>query len=45
MDPVLKRVVYASDPVDLWLWHNGPERTFLVYAMELLRRKVERGTG
>src|SRR5262249_53593744 len=30
-DPVLKRTVRVSAPLDAWLWHNGPERIFLVY--------------
>jgi hypothetical protein len=34
-DPMLKERVTLSAPVDAWLWHNGPERIFLVYAMEL----------
>jgi hypothetical protein len=37
IDPMLRRAVRASAPVDAWLWQNGPERVFLVYAMELSR--------
>jgi hypothetical protein len=37
-DPALCRIVSTSPVLDAWLWHNGPERTFLVYALELLRR-------
>jgi hypothetical protein len=36
-DPVLKRLARVSPPVDVWLWNNGAERTFLVYALELER--------
>jgi len=34
-DPVLNRSTTLSEPLAAWLWHNGPERIFLVYAMEL----------
>jgi hypothetical protein len=37
IDPMLHRAVRATAPVDAWLWQNGPERVFLVYAMELER--------
>ena len=36
-DPVLRRLVRVSPPVDAWLWQNGTERTYLVYALELER--------
>jgi hypothetical protein len=36
-DPVLRRIAKLSAPVDVWLWQNGAERTFLVYALELER--------
>lgn len=36
-DPVLRRLATLSPPFDTWLWQNGPERTFLVYALELAR--------
>jgi hypothetical protein len=36
-DPVLQRLARVSPPVDVWLWKNGAERTFLVYALELER--------
>lgn len=36
-DSILRRVVRMAAPVDVWLWHNGPERVFLVYALELTR--------
>ena len=36
-DPVLRRLARVSPPVDAWLWQNGTERTFLVYAIELER--------
>jgi hypothetical protein len=39
-DPMLKSTVTASPPLDAWLWHNGPERVFLVYALELRRALV-----
>lgn len=34
-DPVLSRSITLSEPLAAWLWHNGPERIFLVYATEL----------
>jgi hypothetical protein len=37
-DPVLKRTFGPSQRSAPWLWHNGPDRTFLVYALELERR-------
>lgn len=36
-DPALSVLVKASPVLDAWLWQNGPERSFLVYALELLR--------
>jgi len=37
-DPVLKRDL-APDPIhDVWLWQQGPARTFLVYAQHFGRR-------
>lgn len=36
-DPALRAMVTRRDLVDAWLWQNGPERTFLVYALELSR--------
>jgi hypothetical protein len=37
-DPALSVLVTVSPVLDAWLWQNGPERTFLVYALELARR-------
>ena len=36
-DPVLRRLARVSSPFDVWLWKNGTERTYLVYALELER--------
>jgi hypothetical protein len=36
-DPMLRRTITMSAPTDAWLWQNGPERAFLVYAIELRR--------
>jgi len=36
-DPVLRRLARVSPPLDVWLWKNGAERTFLVYTLELER--------
>jgi len=36
-DPVLRRLALLSSPFDVWLWKNGTERTYLVYALELER--------
>jgi len=41
IDPLLKRTVRASGPIDVWLWHNGPKDLFLVYAIELQRLMPE----
>jgi hypothetical protein len=40
-DPVLQRSVEMSTPLAAWIWKNGPERVFLVYAAEL--RPLVRG--
>jgi hypothetical protein len=37
-DPTLKRTVTSNKPQAVWLWEQGPNRTFLVYAMDLVRR-------
>lgn len=37
-DPVLAQRASLSQPVDAWLWRNGPTRTFLVYGSELRHR-------
>jgi len=36
-DPTLSRHATLSPPLEAWLWRNGPEARFLVYAMELRR--------
>jgi len=36
-DPVLRRAFQPFGVSDAWLWKNGPETTFLVYASELRR--------
>jgi hypothetical protein len=36
-DPMLKRELGFAHLTDVWLWHNGPLRTYLVYALELQR--------
>jgi len=40
-DPVLRPRAVLSDPIDAWLWTNGPVRTFLVYAVELRGRPAQ----
>ena len=35
VDPVLAQTVRAPRPVETWFWHNGPDRVFLVYAIDL----------
>jgi hypothetical protein len=37
-DPFLARFATLSPPLGAWLWMNGNERRFLVYALELTRR-------
>jgi hypothetical protein len=39
-DPVLQGAVEMSEPVDAWLWQNGPDRIFLVYALDLRARPM-----
>ena len=36
-DPLLAGAFPAFDVSDAWLWRNGPETKFLVYASELQR--------
>jgi len=36
-NPALKRDWSSRFPVGPWLWHNGPERIFLVYGFEISR--------
>jgi len=36
-DPVLSTQAKLSPPLSAWLWRNGPDARFLVYAMELRR--------
>jgi hypothetical protein len=36
-DPELSRAVRLEPIHDAWLWRNGPERTFLTYALEFER--------
>jgi hypothetical protein len=37
-DPVLKPDTELSEPLDAWLWQNGPEHRFLVYALGMSRK-------
>jgi hypothetical protein len=37
-DPSLSRELAPGQLADVWIWQNGPRRTFLVYALELARR-------
>jgi hypothetical protein len=41
IDPVLARATRMSPPLDVWLWQNGLDRLFLVYAVELTRFETE----
>jgi hypothetical protein len=43
-DPILRREVTVNEQPHVWLWHNGPLRVFLVYALEL-RRNVGLAAG
>ncbi len=38
-DPWLRRHAVLSPPLSAWLWQNGPDSTFLVYALELTRQR------
>ena len=37
-DPQLATRYAVRFPVGPWLWHNGPDQTYLVYALEIIRR-------
>jgi len=37
-DAVLAKQATLSPPLAAWLWRNGPDARFLVYAMELQRK-------
>ncbi len=37
-DPALKRQVELGAIADVWLWRQGPQRTFMVYALDIKRR-------
>jgi hypothetical protein len=37
-DPQLKTAFSTRFPVGPWLWHNGPEHTYLVYGLEISAR-------
>jgi hypothetical protein len=37
-DPILGRAIELSEPLDAWLWQNGPDTSFIVYALELSQR-------
>lgn len=43
-DPTLSRAFSVRVPLGPWLWRNGPERTFLVYGLELAPREDGRGS-
>ncbi|MBC8131759.1 MAG: hypothetical protein H7X95_02160, partial [Deltaproteobacteria bacterium] len=43
-DPVLAAAFNVRFPVGPWLWHNGPERIFLVYGMEISSKAGEAQT-
>ena len=36
-DPALKRDYAVRFPVGPWIWHDGPDKTYLVYALEITR--------
>ena len=36
-DPDWKSRFAVGSPIGPWLWHNGPEHTYLVYALEITR--------
>lgn len=37
-DPHISERGIIEDPLQAWLWHNGPHRTFLVYALSMAIR-------
>jgi len=44
-DPVLATQFAVRFPVGPWLWHNGPEQIYLVYALEITRRAPSSSSG
>jgi len=44
-DPDLGARYAVRPPVGPWLWHNGPERTYLVYALEIVTRATDPAGG
>jgi hypothetical protein len=42
-DPSLARELSPGELADVWLWQNGPERIFLVYALALERLGLSAG--
>jgi hypothetical protein len=36
-DPALKHAYAVRFPVGPWIWHDGPDKTYLVYALEITR--------
>jgi hypothetical protein len=38
-DPALKAAYAVRFPIGPWIWHNGPAKTFLVYAIEITCRR------
>jgi hypothetical protein len=40
-DPTLAARYAVRFPIGPWLWHNGPERTYLVYAVEIMARAAD----
>jgi hypothetical protein len=44
-DPTLKRELGAPSVADVWIWRNGPRRSFLVYALELARLGATTSSG
>lgn len=39
-DPYVAARAMIADPLKVWLWHNGPHKTFLVYALRFVIRKT-----
>jgi hypothetical protein len=36
-DPALRGLYAVRSPIGPWIWQNGPEKTYLVYALEISR--------
>lgn len=43
-DPEVSSAAALDGPLRAWLWHNGPQRTYLVYASKISRKLLQEST-